>query len=559
MHKRNGFIFTFILLISVFIPSAGFSSESGQTSNDYYSHIRLGEHDFGPYWMGGEEDFYFDDSQGRYIFNETVFRKRFFESSLIGENNFGLINFWLDVVPEKGMCPNYFLGKNISYIQYLFRLQVMSYLYEAIREIHLNLYKIRGRSDDCPTSWEKIFSQCRPKSHEMEKFLKRIKIKIKSLNFDKTKYVRLRKEDLSVWFDQFLSSDEMKDVPITRFEFLRWCHGGKNCYEKKVSLEEVKGVLLKSCQEKINEVSLICSEQDLFFGGAKIENLVDLISQSNTMNIIDVGDHGLGCLKRYRKLLSDRESSIGKYNFLFKVINKKMVDEKRRYLQGHLFLPGALKEFDIKGLENFLFATTPTPAPVVTASPQPTVAPTVTATPISTPRPVVIAITPTKTPTPVPTPQIGYFEREARRFVKQDLKKIVLNMDLFQKDFIFDEDTLKKYDIRLTKFITRSALQDMKKMDKIGTIQRPIHLKFLKYMIDRGHHQGIYNLIAVVGKSLYVENDLDPLSSRKAVYISLTNDQSTGYQWTISITKPLDKKIKKIKVIKKKNEKKRKK
>ena len=56
----------------------------------------------------------------------------------------------------------------------------------------------------------------------------------------------------------------------------------------------------------------ICSENDFIYGANHLNNemihLRDLITSSNTFNILDKGDVGGACLIRYQKMFKTKES-----------------------------------------------------------------------------------------------------------------------------------------------------------------------------------------------------------------------------------------------------------
>ncbi len=81
----------------------------------------------------------------------------------------------------------------------------------------------------------------------------------------------------------------------------------------------------------------------------------------------------------------------------------------------------------------------------------------------------------------------------------------------------------------------------MKQYDKLGTRSEPARLMFIKYMIDTNKHQGLYNLIAILGNKFYCLNDLEEKKDTLApVLIKLQNSLETSYQWVISIVYRLD-------------------
>jgi len=154
---------------------------------------------------------------------------------------------------------------------------------------------------------------------------------------------------------------------------------------------------------------------------------------------------------------------------LFPLIHSLLIRENSRYLQGDLFLPGALKEFDMKGLSDFLVALKPPKIEpvkvVIKAKPKPK----------PTPKPVVV-VQPVVTPTPVPVvveapkleePKISEFERVVKEIQDKKLESLSLNMDKFREDYEFTPQWINDLSAPIKKFQTRTALQDMKSYDHL--------------------------------------------------------------------------------------------
>jgi hypothetical protein len=74
--------------------------------------------------------------------------------------------------------------------------------------------------------------------------------------------------------------------------------------------------------------------------------------------------------------------------------------------------------------------------------------------------------------------------------------------------------------------------------DKLGTKEAPVPILFIKYMIDMEEHQGMWNLISVMGDRFYVSNEIDTTYNPTPEFIQLLNNSSTGGTWQIFILKP---------------------
>jgi len=67
----------------------------------------------------------------------------------------------------------------------------------------------------------------------------------------------------------------------------------------------------------------------------------------------------------------------------------------------------------------------------------------------------------------------------------------------------------------------------------LGTTKQPVNLIFIKLLLDRNLHQGLFNMVAVLSNRFYVVNDID--GDDTPIAIELLNDQSTKFQWKINI------------------------
>ena len=108
-------------------------------------------------------------------------------------------------------------------------------------------------------------------------------------------------------------------------------------------------------------------------------------------------------------------------------------------------------------------------------------------------------------------------------------------MDFFKEDFIFSDSLTTKLHKPLAIYQTQKALKEMKKYDALGEKKAPLRLLFLKYLIDNNYHQGLYNIISVLGESFYIKNDID--GENDAYFIKIQNDYSTNNQWQIYVMK----------------------
>jgi hypothetical protein len=233
-------------------------------------------------------------------------------------------------------------------------------------------------------------------------------------------------------------------------------------------------------------------------------------------------------------LFERKEAKDHYLKLFFPVVKKDLMKKDKRYAQGSLFLPGALKEFDDRGLTDFLYRPEPGPEPVLKPEPKPEPVPVVVIKkpepppkpePLPEPEPVVVI--------PEPEPEPSEFEKAYKKLVNTEAAKVALNMNEFKDDFIFTERMIKALKGPLKDYQTRVALKDMKKFERVGSREEPVRLIFLKFLIDNNMHQGLYNITAVLGGEFYVVNDID--GSSEPVPIELKNDKETNYRWEIEL------------------------
>jgi hypothetical protein len=245
---------------------------------------------------------------------------------------------------------------------------------------------------------------------------------------------------------------------------------------------------------------------------------------------------GEECLRRYGKLFASKETSYPQLTKQYPLIYSHLVKNNSRYIQGELFLPGALKEFDMKGLSDFLTALRPPKVEpvVVKIKKKPKPAPVPVAV-VQAPKPAEAAPVVVAPPPESVKPRVSEFERAAAAIKSGEADGIRLDMDIFRDDFEFTSEMIVELSAPIKKFQTRSALLDMKAYDLLGTLQTPVGLVFLKFLIDTENHQGLYNIVTVLGEKFYVVNDLE--KKKDAQYMELHNDSSTGNRWTITLLK----------------------
>ena len=101
------------------------------------------------------------------------------------------------------------------------------------------------------------------------------------------------------------------------------------------------------------------------------------------------------------------------------------------------------------------------------------------------------------------------------------MRRFEIDYPEIKKDFLKIRSSLEK-------FQTRKSLDIMKRIDKLGTKDQPLPLKFLKFLIDFDYHQSrLYNMVTVLGEEFYLVNDIE--KKKSLVKVNLRNDKETNF------------------------------
>lgn len=497
----------------------------------YYRDVFLGEKKTSNYSGPLDPRSVYSDYRGDLVLLDDIFKDEYINQQIQAEP-FELHRYWFNEVVEKSTCPDITLGENVEYIRYLYRLVTMSYLFEGIK-INNKLARQLGGQNICSITYKDIFGNCKPESSDMKKFHERVYGKFVN-DIEKIKVSAFSKKEAAEWMSAFQDSTSLTTDPaLARLH--DWCIANKrNCRE--LSAEEIKTALGSFCANDTASIKLLCSEKDSYYGLAGINTATELIKGSNAFNLINQSGMGEECLRRYSKLFHGKESTYPVLARQYPLIYSHLLKTNGRYIQGELFLPGSLKEFDMKGLSDFLTALKPPKVEpvIVIAKPKPKPKPkpiVVVAPKVEEKKPEVV---PVVVPEP-PKPYVSEFERAVLDMVKKGPASIMIDMDTFRDDFEFTEAMIAELSGPIKKFQTRAALNDMKSYDRLGSQEAPVGLIFLKFLIDTNNHQGLYNIVSVLGDKFYVMNDIE--KKTQPHFIELQNDASTGNRWQIVLLK----------------------
>lgn len=490
----------------------------------------VGEKNFSEYFGPRDPQQSFSRLKGTLHFSDQDINDSYYMPYVESEVNL-LNSFWNETFMPSASCPKVVLDRNFEYIRYLYRLQAISYSFEAINKLEKLRFNLTGKSGRCARNWKNLFSDCSPKSSDMKLFLKRVSVLLKK------KFSETRKHP-----DRY----EMRALKDKKVRELTGKVGGVdnkilrtvfNHYNATPRKENLVQIIDKSCGELIEMNRRLCSERDDFYAGNDLYFFSVLLLNSNATNALKESNSAAACLERFSRTSHFKSTTFPLFEKIFPYIYLDMREKHAQYLQGSLFLPGALKEFDDLGLKDFLFTEKPkpkpTPKPVVVVKPKSTPKPVVVVKPKPTPKPVVVVVKPTPTPKPI-------WEDHFYQAVKQQrltgAKSVVVDLSGLVEDYPFTPKMVRKIAAPLKIYQRVKSLQQMKKYDQMGSKKTPVILSFMLYMIAYQQHQGLFNMTMVLGNEFYVINNFDKKHS-ESVRVKLLNDESTNFQWQLAVIK----------------------
>ncbi len=489
-------------------------------ADSFYEKATLGEKNIDLFYRGQFPEIKQNDSSGKlYFVDDAVEEQRFFNYTFDDANYF--TNFLQSELNAGMTCPNDLLGKNYDYIRYGYRLLSLSFLIEDYWHLQALSEQFKWKKS-CDVPLSKVLEKCQPKSSEM-------------------------KNVVGLWRRHFKKNPE-KFHPD--FDYTKWQQTKTS--EKLLSHYRVEELCKKSpqycssneesfkslCQTDSENIVNICSEVDQLYGANSAPQIFYQLSRSNFINTFNKEGMGVGCLRRFSQLMINHEGKIPSLRLIGLALPGQLTAlYGNRFPQGRPFIYGALKEFADKGLTD-IFEATPEPVEVAAkAIPEPVKA-KVTETKIAAAPVVIEKPTPKKVFKEIEGPMKSAFLQAAEVRQTQDLERVEVDMIKFKYDYVFSLNMIQKLTNALKTYMGREALVEMSTYDKLGTKDGPVPLLFIKFMIDMQEHQGLYNLIAVLGDKFYVSNEIDAEFKTTPELVEIKNDDSTDRQWQLSILKP---------------------
>jgi hypothetical protein len=467
----------------------------------------LGQKDFDIYFGPNDPALDINYRRGKIVFKDDVYYDNFF-CTQIAPQVLRTNNYIQNHVLGGLDCPMKQANEVNPYIHYLVRLTSISVLYEHLKKVHTSLYQLGEKEELCPIDYEDLFKRCRPRSSDMKKFVKRVEELFPQV-FDWGRYpIFIHRKDYHL-----LSRSQGKDfVEMIQRDF---------------PASSLRDSLAESCKRVKSEVLSLCSEVDSYYGLSNYPHISDYIQSTSAFSIANKYGSGAACFDSFTQVNKDRESIPQTVRNIFSINRDALKD----VVSDGMYWYGALKEFDDMGL-----TLIEEKKPIIVAKVEP-IKPIIKK-PILKP---VVDLEPEEIIAPPPKPKkiekpktkpVSAFLAATRQYIKTK-KTTLVDMDRMRKDYRYSRKILKTLNGPLRPYQTRKALSDMKKFDKLGTAAKPLSFLFLRYMIDFKLHQGLYNVVAILGNNFYVVNDID--KQKEPVRISLRNDKHTNHKWRIWI------------------------
>jgi hypothetical protein len=481
----------------------------------------------GPWRPVSHHDPYF----GRYSLDDEQFFNGYFYN-YIWEGAPDWSRFFSEEMMGASTCPHNILSQNFDEIRYGFRLIALSYLLEILDGERHEMALLK-KADTCTFDLQEILKTCRPKTDDMKTF-------IQNLTTQKPYSAPIidKSHNFATYQKTWLQKINTKDATLGGIRLKVQCRS-ENTSCVNMPAEKAVAMMGRSCGEDRKLFQEICSEEDQLYGISTSPMSTHLLSTSNLMNLINAEGMAMGCLRRFGQMMASKERHYPVLNGLQPIVYSQLrTNYGERYLLGRAFVFGALKEFTQKGLKNIFepqvakVEEKPVEKPIEVAK-----------TPVVAEKPVVVEVKPVvPEKKPAKTPEVPLevktaFLQAAEVRLSQNLERVDVDMLKFRYDYVFSMAELQLLSESLKDYVARGALEEMRSWDKLGEKEAPMPLTFLKYLIDSENHQGLYNVVGVLGDKFWVMNDIDQAKQLNSEYVELRNDASTGNTWQLYILK----------------------
>lgn len=510
----------FILFLLSSFPSFSWSQ-------DFFQKSYLGEKRLDSYSERYHPLIFQDIYRGQLTFADEIFFQDFFAKHLFEGGP--ELNFFINSELYSAQnCSNHQLGTHFDDIRYSYRLLTFSYLLEGVW--HLSELAKHFNIKSCEFDLGQFTKSCSPQSGDMKKFVTRLE------QYNPKYHDRFpRSYTIQKWWEEYFSKSYTQ---YSQYKMNYEC--GKNCVQS-----QMQSYLGKMCDQHLELMNKICSEEDEIWGLSAYTEAYHLLSTSNIIATYNKSGEASGCLRRFSGVMSNREPRYPVLQGLFPVLYDYLKRiHKDRFLQGRVFFYGAAKEYEQKGLadiwvkdQTLIVEKAPE---LVTETPAP---PKVTLAEKKKEEPKVVEekvqLEPVKVvKKEVPVHPKSAFLQAAEVRKGQNLERLAVDMLKFKYDYVFTLSMTNTLSKRLKTFMTQEALKEMANYDKLGSKEGPVPLLFIKFMIDYQEHQGLWNLVSILGTSFYVSNEIDSFHKPAIEKIELLNDVSTNNNWKIFVIQP---------------------
>lgn len=496
-----------------------------------FSEGYLGEKNLTPYSGPWYPVFHHEPYFGKMSWDDDNFYNQMIYNSIWKDAPFWS-NYLSQEVIGASTCPHDVLSKNFDEIRYGYRLVAMSYLLESLDAARSEMMMLR-QNKKCTFELPELLSRCEPKTEEMKIFIQNLKTQSpytlpsigKAHNFnqysrDWTQSIGGKNQNLSAY--RVLIQSQIQSESVVG-----------------ISTEKAIKYLEQSCADDRSQFVSLCSEADQVYGISQSPLATYLLATSNLVTLLNQEGMAQGCLRRFGQMMAAKERHFPSMTKMHPIILaglKKQYGD--RFPHGRAFVYGALKEFRQKGLvkvfEEKVIPAQEKPQEVVAivkpVPAQKTVAPV-------EPKKIVEPETVKKVkkaPEVVVDNKTAFFQAGEVRLV-QDLERADVDMLKFKYDHVFSAAELQLLENTLKDYTTRSALEEMRSWDKLGTKEAPLPLTFIKFLIDSQNHQGLYNVVGVLGDKFWVTNDIDKNGPNE--YIELKSNSQANFAWSLAVLK----------------------
>lgn len=516
------------ILVQLLVLFVGLNAIAKTDSDRVYRESYLGEKNLDGYAERYMPLITQDIYRGKLSFKDDVFFQNYFSPYLFQKEG-EYADFLRSELNGSMSCSNEQLSEHFDSIQFAYRLITLSYLLENQWHMRLMSDSLRLKGG-CKFDLKDWVNSCVPKSKDMKTFLSRLQ-----------KFSPKYDESIPV---SYMKSDWLKELSKNELKWQSQYHLKSQC-EGKCNESNLHSYFKNSCEEDQRLMTLICSEEDSIQGLSTNREAYYLIGTSNFINALNKKGEAMGCLRRFAEVMSHREVRYENLKTLFPLLQAFLRQKyQERFLQGRVFFFGSGKEFEEKGLSDLFVKDQPLKIAKLPTEPEaPTTPEAIPSKPLSVKEePVVQAEAPkVERKEPIkeikkPTKSAFLIAAEVRK--SENLEQVEVDMLKLKYDYIFSLNMINTLSQRLKTFMTREALKEMTAYDKLGTKDGPVPLLFLKYMIDMEEHQGLWNLISVVGDKFYVSNEIDSTFSPGPELVQLINNQNTGNQWQLVVLRP---------------------